>query len=360
MAYTDIDDPTIYFQNKIYTGNGQSGHAITFDGNSDMQPDWVWIKSRNATETSRIYDVVRGASKHIASNDNNAESTDTNGLTAFGSDGFTVGSGNPVNNNNKLYASWNWKAGTSFTNDASSTSVGSIDSAGSVNTDAGFSIIGYTGAGDGSDSSAQTIAHGLGVAPGMIIVKNRADATNWYVYHHKNTAAPATDVLYLNLDNATADDNGPWKDVAPTSSVFTVGGDNGVNGNGDAMIAYCFAEKQGYSKFSSYIGNGNADGTFVYTGFKPAFVMTKPSNKTGEWFMIDNKRDPSNYVRRRLKANGNAAENTDDNQDFDILSNGFKPRRSAGDWNSSGDTFIYIAFAEQPFVTSTGVPATAR
>ena len=348
MAYTDIDDPTIYFQNKIYTGNGQSGHAITFDGNSDMQPDWVWIKSRNATETSRIYDVVRGASKHIASNDNNAESTDTNGLTAFGSDGFTVGSGNPVNNNNKLYASWNWKAGTSFTNDASSTSVGSIDSAGSVNTDAGFSIVSFTGGGANA-----TIKHGLTSKPSMIIVKARGQASTWSVYH---ASLGATKFLRLNDTNAVGTEAGWWNNTEPTASVFSIG----TNHYANTQIAYCFSEKQGFSKFGSYIGNGQADGTYVHLGFSPAWIMRKKTSGAENWTIHDNKRDTHNVTFKRLLANDSGAEYDSASNQVDLLSNGFKCRASNDGSNASGGNYIFMAFAENPFVTSTGVPATAR
>ena len=352
MAYTDIDNPELYFQTKLYTGNGGS-QSITLDGDTDMQPDMIYIKERDAAHSSSVIDSVRGVRKTLTSDENAAEITESAGLSAFDSDGFSfdgVG-GNHVNDGSQPTVAWCWKAGTAFTNDASSTSVGSIDSAGSVSTTAGFSIISYTGTG-----SVGTVAHGLGAVPKMILFKNRSRASNWLVYHE---ALGNTNNMYLDAVNATHDRSNTFNDTSPTSSVFTVGTAD-LNISGDSIIAYCFADVQGYSKFGSYTGNGNADGTFIYTGFKPAFVMTKPSNKTGEWFMIDNKRDPSNYVRRRLKANSNAAENTDDNQDFDILSNGFKARRNAGDWNSSGDTFIYMAFAENPFVTSTGVPATAR
>ena len=334
MAYTDIDDPSAFFQTKIYTGNGANNRALTFDGNSDLQPNWLWIKNRSESQSHALFDSVRGATKRLGSNSTGAESTENTNLDSFDSNGFTVDSELIVNGNADNMVAWGWKESAT----------------------AGFDIVAYTG----NATGGRTVAHSLSAVPAMMIVKNRAASIKWAVYHKNNTAAPGTDHLKLNATDASEDDDSTWNDTAPTSSVFSLGGSTSTNGDGTAYIAYLFAEKKGYSKFGSYKGNGNANGAFVYTGFKPAFVMTKPSSKTGEWFMIDNKRDPSNYVRRRLKANGNAAENTDDNQDFDILSNGFKPRRSAGDWNSSGDTFIYMAFAENPFVTSTGVPATAR
>jgi len=194
----------------------------------------------------------------------------------------------------------------------------------------------------------------------MIIVKNRADSTNWFVYHHRNTSAPATDVLYLNLDNATADDNGPWNDVAPTSTVFTVGGDNGTNGNGDAMIAYCFAEKQGYSKFGAYRGNNSSNGPFVHTGFKPAWLMVKKYSDTNHWIIWDNKRSTksgANIIDKKLYANLDNAENGAD--DVSFLSQGFKFHTNTGDWNEAQD-YIYMAFADSPFVNSNGVPNNAE
>jgi hypothetical protein len=359
MAYTDIDDPSEYFNSLIYTGN-VTVRALTFDGNSDLDVDWIWLKSRSASGNHHVYDTVRGTQKHLRTNLASAEGTNggTDGVTAFSSNGVTIGTNTASNEDNTTFVGWGWKAGTSFSNDASSTSVGSLDSAGSVSTDAGFSIISYTGAGDGQASSTQTVAHGLGVVPQVLIVKNLADSTNWFVYHHKNTSAPATDVLYLNLNNATGDDNGPWNDVAPTSSVFTVGGDNGTNGNGDGMIAYCFAEKQGYSKFGSYTGNGNADGPFVYLGFKPSFVMIKVTSTTSNWGMFDNKRLGFNPKNEFVRANETNAESSD-YDGIDFLSNGFKLRTTSTLVNAA-QSYIYMAFAENPFVTSTGVPATAR
>ena len=347
MAYTDIDKPSDYFNTVLYSGDGGT-QSVTGVG---FQPDWSWLKCRSTAYHHRLFDVVRGAGKNLRSDTTDAEQTVDEGITAFNSNGFSVKQGSTLeyNASGQTYVSWNWKAGGS----ASSNSNGSITSSVSANTDAGFSIVSYTG--NGSDNA--TIGHGLGSSIDFVIVKRRNTTSNWLVQGSK-VGTGYGQYIELNAINAIGSASDNIKSVS--SSLLTLGTNGSCNGSSDTYIAYCFAEKKGYSKFGSYTGNGNADGTFVYTGFKPAFVMTKPSNKTGEWFMIDNKRDPSNYVRRRLKANSNAAENTDDNQDFDILSNGFKPRRSAGDWNSSGDTFIYMAFAENPFVTSTGVPATAR
>ena len=351
--YTTIDDPTAYFQTKIFTGN-ENTLAVTFDGNTDMQPDWVWIKNRADNYNHSLFDSVRGATKRIASNATLAEATVAATLTAFNSNGFTLGNDTTSNAPNNSHVSWNWKAGTSFTNDASSTSVGSIDSAGSVSTDAGFSICSYTGTG-----SAGTIKHGLSTAPKMIIVKKRNDTNNWDCFH---ASLGATKHIYLNAINAVMDNDNRWNDTAPTTSVFSVGDGASVNASSDTYIAYCFAEKQGYSKFGSYVGNGNADGTFVYLGFKPAFVIVKNTGVNENWSMHDPKRNENvspNFARLTPDDNQTEATNTTFAK-VELLSNGFKLGNSADVINDASVTFIYMAFAEQPFVTSTGVPATAR
>ena len=349
MAYTTIDDPTIYFNTKLYTGNG-STNAITGVG---FQPDWVWIKVRSEAHNHYLYDAVRGAQKKISSNTTGAElDMGSAGLTAFGTDGFTVGNDTDENDSGQTYASWNWKAGTSFTNDASATGIGSLDSTGSVNTDAGFSIISFAGA-----SAVSTVAHGLGVAPKMMIFKNRSDADHWGVYHQSLGSNAA---VYLNLTGAV--DGTLWNNTAPTTSVFTVQNNSAVNGSGNNIIAYCFAEKQGYSKFGSYTGNGSTDGTFVYTGFKPAFLVYKKTSATGRWTIVDSVRNPNNVVNRGIYANYTNAEDDSGNGywDVDFLSNGFKFRTTETETNNSGSTYIYMCFASNPFTTSTGVPATAR
>ena len=350
MAFTSVDDPTIYFQSKIYTGTGSS-NSVTLDGDTNMQPDWVWIKDRSEGNWHNLYDVVRGVTKRIFSNQTSAEETQAAGLTAFGSNGFTVGSNVDVNKSSNNYVAWNWKAGTSFSNDASATGVGTIDSTGSINTDAGFSIISYTGTG-----SAGTIAHGLGAVPRWYFVKRRdTGSSNWHVYHAGNAA---TQDIRLNLTEA-AFTTDIWNDTAPTSSVFSVKTSVDVNASSGTYIAYCFSEKQGYSKFGTYVGNGNADGTFVYTGFKPAWVMRKvKTGGTGGWAIYDNKREPGNVMAKELFANSNSAEGSFTQMDF--LSNGFKFRTNNSAGNGSGQTYIYIAFAESPFVNSNGAPSNAR
>ena len=343
-----IDKPSDYFNTKLFTGNGSSGHAISGVG---FKSDWTWIKNRSASNSNhRITDAVRGVTKEIYSDLTAAEYTNTDGLTAFGSDGFTVGSNADYNGNGNNIVSWNWKAGGS----ASSNTAGSINSSVSVNQDAGFSIVSYTGNG----SAGATVAHGLNAVPYLMMLKKLNAEDSWYVYHN---SLGNTKKLKLNGTDAEATTSNVWNDTSPSSSLFTLGNNSGINSSGKTMIAYCFAEKQGYSKFSSYVGNGSNDGTFCYTGFKPAFVIIKSSSAGGsgkDWFVWDNKRKPSNPVKNAVWANTNDAENNTDMVDFN--SNGFKLRLSSTSMNASGDTYIYIAFAENPFVTSTGVPATAR
>ena len=354
MAYTDIDDPSAFFQTKLYTGNGQAGHAITNSGNSDLAPNWVWIKQRNGTGTHRITDSVRGVQDELIANDTTVEDTNGGGLSAFGSDGFTLGDSGAYNGNNNTYVSWNWKAGTAFSNDASSTSVGTIDSAGSVNTDAGFSIITFTGTG-----SAGSVAHGLGVIPKFFVVKSRSNANGWIVYHGSLGAGKA---ISWNLTDAAFATGSRWNSTEPTSAVFTLGSAADVNRSSGTHVCYAFAEKQGYSHFGSYTGNANADGPFIYTGFKPAFFIYKSSTTGGEeWKILDNKRDPINRgSQRNLNVHTNTSESDDANSIGEFVSNGVKIRSAHNNINKSGDKFIYIAFAENPFTTSTGIPGTAR
>ena len=353
MAYTTIDDPSAYFQTKIYAGNG-STNALTFDGNSNMKPDWLWIKVRNGSNYGVLHDSVRGVNKRLELR--NVSETTVTSVSSFNTDGFTL-SGNDgfvnTSDDSATYVGWGWSAGTSFTNDASGTGIGTIDSAGSFNNDAGFSIVSYTGTG-----SNGTIKHGLSSIPKMIITKKRSASQGWHVQH---ASLGATKELYLNTTDAAATGSTPWNNTTPTASVFSVGTSGGTNGSSATYIAYCFAEKQGYSKFGSYTGNGNADGTFIYTGFKPSWVMRKKSSAASQWTINDTARDPFNMSKKGLTSNSNAAEDDANGYwDMDFLSNGFKMRTTETEVNGSGATFIYMAFAENPFVTSTGIPATAR
>ena len=351
MAYTTIDKPDDYFNTLLYTGDG-SASARAFTG-VGFQPDLVWLKARNQAYEHNWYDSVRGANKVIGSSFTDAESS-SGDLDSFDSDGFTItNSATYLNNaNNVTHASWNWLAGGT----ASSNTDGSITSSVSANTTAGFSVGTFTGNG----TAGATIGHGLGATPAWIICRTISAAKDWNIYHHKNTSAPETDYLVLNTTAATTDASDKWNDTAPTSSVFTIGESSQLNTSGGTSLFYAFAEKKGYSKFGSYTGNGSANGTFVYTGFKPAFVMIKQTNASGEgWHILDNKRSGANGDMERLLANSSNAE-SNYSGNLDLLSNGFKTRINDAGVNSSGSTYIFMAFAENPFVTSTGIPTTAR
>ena len=332
-----INKPSDYFNTVTWTGNGSK---IT----TGLRPDLIWYKARDVSGYGGVVNAISGNDYYVQTYSSDAE-TNSAGLLVSDSTGFTPGSVFSTNS----YVSWNWLAGGT----ASSNTDGSITSSVSANTTAGFSIVSYTGNG----SAGATVGHGLGATPAMFLIKRRDVADGWIVYHHKNTSAPETDHLRLDNTSATSDDNTKFNDTAPTSSVFSLGSDTSVNGSSSTFIAYCFAEKKGYSKFGSYTGNGNANGTFVYTGFKPAFVITKKSSNTGNWLMYDNKRDSDNVVNATLNPNLNNAESSVDTMDF--VSNGFKLRRSL-DPNTSATTYIYMAFAEQPLVGTNNIPATAR
>jgi len=336
MAYTTIDDPTIYFNTVTYVANQTDDRQITVG----FQPDWTWLKDRNQAVNHDLYDSVRGATKYISSNKTNAEGTQTDGLKSFNSTGFTLGTGWGNQSTGDDYVSWNWKAGGS----ASSNSNGSITSSVSASTDAGFSIVSFT-----SNGSTSTVGHGLGVKPDIYIIKNRSTSGSWFTYF--TILDGSLDMMTLNTNSAKGDHGLSL----PTSTVFST--DNGSNGNN--MIAYCFAEKKGYSKFGSYTGNGNADGTFIYTGFKVGWLMVKKTSATEEWYMYDNKRTPFNEIAKGLAANLSGAE-FDTGATIDFLSNGFKNTGTNTGTNASGETYIYMAFAESPFVTSTGIPTTAK
>ena len=343
MAYTTIKKPSDYFNTKLYTGNGTTDTAQTGVG---FQPDWTIIKARSIGYNNNVFDAVRGSTKRIMTDVTNAESTQAEMVKSFDSDGFTLGNDAGVNANTETFVAWNWKANGA----GSANTDGSINTTStSVNTTAGFSISKFTGTGANA-----TVGHGLGVAPSMIIVKNLSISSQWWVYH---ASLGATKSLNLNATDAEQTVSVIWNNTAPTSSVFSVGTGNEVNGSGNSMIAYCFAEKTGYSKFGSYTGNGNADGTFVYTGFKPAFVMWKNTTTAStNWHIVDDKRDTFNIVDKLLLPNDSSAEITQ--SALDLTSNGFKIRVTNGFVNTSGDNYIYMAFADEPLVGDN--PATAR
>jgi len=350
MAYTTINKSTDHFNTTIYTGSG-SARTIT----TGLQSDFVWLKNRSATGHHYLFDQVRGVQKPIYSSSSAAEaSADSTQLTAFGSTGFDIGTTTDFNANGTTAVSWTWKAGGGA---GSSNTDGTINTTyTSVNTTAGISISTYAG----NSTQGATIGHGLGVAPKMIILKSTTHTEDWAVAHEQmNSSNPWDYYLNLNLTGSRGQNNNRFGNVAPTSTVFTLGNSDEVNGSGKSYVVYCFAEKTGFSKFGSYVGNGNADGAFVYTGFKPAFVMIKIAvGNTGGWDMFDNKRDTFNPTDQILQANSNVAEA--DSDDIDFLSNGFKIRNTSGNHNGSGNTFVYMAFAEAPLVGSNNVPCTAR
>ena len=342
MAYSTIVKPEDYFNTKLYTGTG-ANQSVTGVG---FQPDWVWIKNRGTVQNHVLTDSVRGVTKSLNSNTADAETTQAYDLTAFNSDGFTVNGDTRVSESGQTYVSWNWLANNTS---GSSNTDGSISSTVSANTTSGFSIVKWIGTG-----SAGTIGHGLGAEPHVIIVKKLNSSESWFSYHKPlgNTGR-----LVLNTTDAVANDAGYWNSTTPTSSVFSVTSNGSNNASGDTYIAYCFAPKTGYSKFGSYTGNGNADGTFIYTGFKPAFVIQKNTSVTQGWQLQDNKRlgyNPDNYL---LQPHDSAAESA--LQRIDLLSNGFKVRTTDAGQNASGNNYIYMAFG-QSIVGSNNIPATAR
>ncbi len=347
MAYSTINKPTDYFENLTWSGNSTDDRAIS---GLDFAPNFVWIKCRNNGQNHNLFNTITGATKYLQSNASNAEETDATSLKSFTSDGYTLGTGSTVNSSSpstKTYASWNWKANGS----GSANTDGTISSTVSANTTSGFSIVSW----DGSDANGN-IGHGLGLAPRVIFIKNRESAEQWYVYHESMGNG---NKLTLNDNSAQSSAADWWQDTSPTSSVFYVSGVDGINGP-HQMIAYCFAEKTGYSKFGSYVGNGNADGTFVYTGFKPAFIIVKRTDTTGDWQLMDNKRDPINAMDTNLFPNTTDVDTSSSTYDTDFVSNGFKFRGTSGARNGSGSTYIYMAFAEAPLVGTNNVPANAR
>ena len=340
-----IDKPSDFFNTKLTTGTGNS-QAVTGLG---FQPDWIWGKRRDSTGNNSLFDSVRGITKGLESNGQGAEFTSSDYYTAFGNDGFTIaaGSGGAGNGNGQTAVQWCWKAGGS----ASSNSNGSITSSVSANTDAGFSIVSYTG--NGSDNA--TIGHGLGSSINFVIVKRRNSTSNWLVQGSK-VGTGYGQYLELNATSAVTSASDNIKSVS--SSLLTLGTNGSCNGSSDTYIAYCFSEVSNYSKMGSYIGNGNNDGTFVYTGFNPAFVIYKRTDGAADWHQYDNKRETFNVVDLTIFPSSNSAESSGDALDF--LSNGFKQRNTGAEANGSGSTYIYMAFAENPFVSSEGVPTTAR
>ena len=325
-AYTTIDDPGLYFNSVLYTGNGTDDTGITGVG---FQPDLVWNKGRDETWQNILTDSVRGATKNLYSDASSAEVTDATRLQSFDSNGFTIGTNNQINENTDTYVAWNWKESAT----------------------AGLDIVSWTG-----DATARTISHNLSAVPKMMICKNRDAAQHWGVYHATNGN---TKYMRLNSNIAATDANDLWNNTTPTSSVFSIANQDMVNANTNEIIGYIFAEKQGFSKFGSFIGNANVDGPFCYTGFKPALVITKRTDSADSWIMGTNKilgyNSETNFI---LVDDTTGTESTTNWIDF--YSNGFKIIRTDASVNASGGEYSYIAFAEQPFVNSNGVPCNAR
>ena len=354
MAYTAINDPSVYFQTTLYTGTG-SARSVTNDGNANLQPDWLWIKRRSASNASMIVNSSLGLSGNVAvASDLNLAAYATP-VSALNSDGFSVNAGDAsVNANGSTYVAWQWKINGGTT---ASNSNGTITSTVQANTTAGISIIAYTATG-----SNATIGHGLTKAPELLITKGLSDNHSWIVGSTADSSN-LSKVLVLNNTDASVTATGNYQGVAPTNSVYSIGtsGGNNSTGNGGLYIAYAFHSVQGFSKFGKYRGNGNADGPFTYCGFKPAWVMIKRTDNTGEWHMWDNKREdydgnPNDTV---LRANNSNAESDSTTYSIDFLSNGFKIRNASDLDNASSSSQIYMAFAQNPFVAS-DVATTAR
>ena len=335
-----INKPNLYFNTKLYTGTGSS-QSITGVG---FQPDWTWIKNRDGTDWHILTDSVRGATKELYSNATNAEATNVNQLTSFDSDGFSIGGASETGRSSNNFASWNWLGA----NGTASNTDGSITSTVSANTTSGFSIVSYTGTG-----SSMSVGHGLSQKPDIVIFKNRDAVVNWGVY--TDLIDGSYDFLYLNQTNAKADSGS----YSASANTFSFSASSTVaNTSGEKVIAYCFHNVKGFSKMGTYTGNGNADGTFIYLGFKPAFVLVKNTSRSQDWVIHDTKRDLTNLNTDILRPNLSDAEATFGA--VDLLSNGFKARSSTAYLNYSGDTFIYMAFAENPLVGTNNIPATAR
>ena len=343
MAFTTIDKSTDYFDTKLWTGN-DTAQTIT---SIPFAPDFVWIKNRSTAESHTLANTVIGANNFLKSNATSANNTNSEFLKSFTSDGYTLGNADEVNNGSNNIVGWNWKAGTT-SGIATNGSTQITPSAYSFNQTSGFSIVKYTGIG----GQPKAIAHGLGVQPKMFIIKRSDSTGSWGVLPQQIS----TGHLYLDATTALGTVNPLSGGVLADTVNFSVSNSGDVNASGGTYVAYCFADVQGFSKMGSYTGNGNNDGAFVYTGFKPAWIMFKRTDSAESWIMADNKRDTDNSVIKYLEANTANAEGS--GVDYDFLSNGFKFRTTSQ--NTGGATYIYMAFAEAPLVGTNNVPATAR
>jgi hypothetical protein len=337
-----INKPDEYFNTVLWTGNGTTATGITGVG---FQPDWTWIKERSQTRSHVLFDVIRGATVQLNSNDTAVDATVAESLQSFDSDGFTVGNATSVNQNGETYVGWNWLA----SNTTASNTDGDITSSVSANTTAGFSIVTYTTSSSGTD----TVGHGLGVKPDVLITKSRDNAYNWDILHKSINDNGVGRMIFTTSAYSTG--SSPYANTTPTASVFSFNANfYGASDN----VTYCFAEKKGFSKFGSYTGNGSADGPFIYTGFKPSFLLIKRTDAAYHWYIHDNKRNPFNVMDKELYPSQSSAEGTAVTKDF--LSNGIKIRGTQVSQNASGGNYIYMAFAENPLVGTNNIPATAR
>tara|TARA_B100001059_G_C17716651_1_gene518367 strand:- start:37 stop:1095 length:1059 start_codon:yes stop_codon:yes gene_type:complete len=352
MAYTTIDDPSVYFQVATWTGNGGSDRAIVNDGNSAMQPDWVWYKSRSHATSHISYDSSRGDGPYLKPSDAGDEGTDAQMFESFDSDGFSLNGDTDGNGSGRTYVAWQWKCNGGTTSSLS----GNLDSVVQVNATAGFSIVKYTGSG----GNGQSVSHGLGLTPEVIITKSRNADQSWHMYHK---SIGNTKIIKLDTTAAQATSSDYSAAAVNSSSFFVSTSLIYVGELGADYVSYCFAPIQGYSKFGSYVGNGNANGPYVHCGFKPAFVLIKNVDVTQVWIMYDGKRKSFNQdaAVNSIYASEVSAEYTGASyHNLDILSNGFKIRLTDASQNGNGNKHIYMAFAENPFVTSEGSPTTAR
>ena len=363
-VYTTIDDPSEFFQVATYTGNGGSNHGIVNNGNSDLKPDILWYKSRSHATSHILYDSSRendsGENKFLTVNTTAIDKTDAQMFESFDTDGFSLNTDTDGNGNGRTYVAWQWKVnGGTVANNTDGDLTTSIQ----VNQTAGCSIITYTGL---DPIEPLDLGHGLGKVPEFWFIKSRQiGAKQWGVYHKDMSASPQNGYMTLHTTNPYYAASTWWRNEAPTTTVIKTGEQDDVNRANSNYICYAWTSIQGFSKFGKYVGNGNANGAFVYTGFKPAWVMVKDVTQATNWEMFDHKRNPSNVANLKLGANLDVAENGSDlgntsQNNIDMLSNGFKMRTGNTDTNVSGDTYIYMAFAENPFVTSTGTPTTAR
>jgi len=339
-----VPDGRVAMAATTYTGTGATQAVSNAVNTVSFQPDLVWVKNRGAAWNNNLTDSVRGVTKSLFSDLTDAEATSSiyGYLSAFSSGGFslTAGStsGNLTNASGSTYVGWQWKAGGT----AVSNTAGSITSSVSANTTAGFSVVTYTGTGANA-----TVGHGLGVAPAMIIAKKRNNPGNWMVYH-SGISGMSSGYIFLNTDAAfTSGYPNVWNSTAPAASVFSLGSDANVNGSGLTNVAYCWAPIAGYSAFGSYTGNGSADGPFIYTGFRPRWFMVKRTDSTSNWLVYDTSRIGYNQANNYLLPDLSNAEGSGDNY-LDILSNGLKIRVANQSTNTSGGTYIYACFAENP------------